>query len=219
MNESTTVQVLLWAVLPYVTIAVFVVGMIWRYRYDKFGWTTRSSQLYERTLIRVASPLFHIGILAVVAGQIIAGVCTLTGIVLLIYRRRTVGPVFSATTGNDKFMYVFLAAAICLGLITTFYGSGIFGPAYNYRDTVAVWFRSIFFLNPQIHDMAIAPPSYQVHAIAGMLLFIIWPFTRLVHAFSAPIGYVFRPYVVYRDRGTHDPGSRPDRRGWEKIGQ
>lgn len=247
MSESLTMsQILLWAVLPYVTIAVFVVGTLWRYRYDKFGWTTRSSQLYERKLMRVASPLFHIGILAVVVGHviglvipeqwttwlpeaayhamavvlgIIAGACTLTGIVLLIYRRRTTGPVFSATTRNDKFMYVFLVAAICLGLITTFYGSGIFGATYNYRDTVAVWFRSIFYLQPQIEDMAEAPLSYQVHAVAGMMLFIIWPFTRLVHAFSAPIGYVFRPYVVYRDRGEHDRGSRPQRRGWERIGQ
>ncbi len=110
MTESTTTQILLWAVLPYVTIAVFVVGMIWRYRYDKFGWTTRSSQLYERKLIRIASPLFHIGILAVVMGHVVgllipeswtnalgvsegmyhvmavslgavAGVCTLVGIV------------------------------------------------------------------------------------------------------------------------------------------
>ena len=50
------------------TITTFVVGTIWRYRYDKFGWTTRSSQLYERKLIRIASPLFHIGILAVADG-------------------------------------------------------------------------------------------------------------------------------------------------------
>ena len=48
--SMTTTQILLWDVLPYVTIAVFVVGMIWRFRYDKFGWTTRSSQLYERSL-------------------------------------------------------------------------------------------------------------------------------------------------------------------------
>jgi nitrate reductase gamma subunit len=66
--------------------------------------------------------------------------------------------------------------------------------------------------------MADAPPSFQAHAIAGMLVFMIWPFTRLVHAFSAPLGYLFRPYVVYRDRGAHDPGSRATRRGWEKIG-
>ena len=51
--------------------------------------------------------------------------------------------------------------------------------------------------------MADAPLSFRVHAVAGMLVFMIWPFTRLVHAFSAPLGYVFRPYVVYRDRGPH----------------
>jgi nitrate reductase gamma subunit len=248
MTESTTTQILLWAVLPYVTIAVFVVGMLWRYRYDKFGWTTRSSQLYERKLIRIASPLFHIGILAVVIGHVvgllipetwtnalgisesmyhvmaltiggIAGICTLVGIVLLIYRRRTVGPVFSATTANDKFMYIFLVAAILLGLVATMRGSGVFGEAYNYRETVSVWFRSIFLFNPQIQDMAAAPAAFQIHAIAGLLLFLVWPFTRLVHAFSAPVGYVFRPYVVYRDRGPHDPGSRPERRGWEHVGQ
>jgi hypothetical protein len=67
----TTTQILLWDVLPYVTIAVFVVGMFWRFRYDKFGWTTRSSQLYERSLLRIASPLFHLGMLAVVGGHVI----------------------------------------------------------------------------------------------------------------------------------------------------
>jgi nitrate reductase gamma subunit len=66
--------------------------------------------------------------------------------------------------------------------------------------------------------MAEAPPSFRVHAIAGMLVFIIWPFTRLVHAFAAALGYLSRPYVVYRDRGPHDPGSHAPRRGWEKIG-
>ena len=54
--------------------------------------------------------------------------------------------------------------------------------------------------------------------VAGLLLIAIWPFTRLVHAFSAPLAYVTRPYVVYRDRGPHDGGNRPARRGWEKVG-
>ncbi len=245
----TTVDLLLWVVLPYVTIAVFVVGLIWRYRYDKFGWTTRSSQLYERKLIRIASPLFHFGILAVAVGHVVglcipeqwtsslgvsehlyhifavalgavAGVCTLVGIALLIYRRRTVGPVFAATTKNDKFMYLFLVAAIVLGVITTMYGAGLLGDSggHNYRLDVSPWFRSIFLLNPQPALMAGAPLSFQVHAVAGMLVFIIWPFTRLVHAFSAPVGYLFRPYVVYRSRGEHDAGNRIARRGWEKVG-
>src|SRR5512139_2554067 len=111
----TATQILLWDVLPYVTIAVFVVGTIWRYRYDKFGWTTRSSQLYERRLLRIGSPLFHFGILVVLLGHIgglvipdswtgavgitehtyhvtavvlgtVAGVCTLGGLAILVFR-------------------------------------------------------------------------------------------------------------------------------------
>lgn len=250
MTESlTAAQVLLWAVLPYVTIAVFVVGTIWRYRYDKFGWTTRSSQLYDRKLLRIASPLFHIGILAVLMGHVVgllipeqwtdaagiseslyhgmavalgavAGAATLIGIALLVYRRRTVGPVFSATTRNDKVMYIFLVAAICLGVVATLSGAGVLGEGHNYREDVSVWFRSIFLLNPQPELMVAAPMAFKVHAVAGMLLFIVWPFTRLVHAFSAPVGYLFRPYVVYRDRGdsTSQPGNRATRPGWEKVG-
>ena len=54
---------ILWGVLPYLMLALLVGGTIWRYRYDKFGWTTRSSQLYESRLLRIGSPLFHFGIL------------------------------------------------------------------------------------------------------------------------------------------------------------
>jgi nitrate reductase gamma subunit len=242
----TTTQILLWDVLPYVTIATFVVGMVWRFRYDKFGWTTRSSQLYERSLLRIASPLFHLGMLAVVIGHVVgllipeawthavgisedfyhlnaivlgavAGIATLVGVVLLVYRRRTTGPVFAATTRNDKTMYVFLVAAICLGLITTMKGAGVIGESYNYRETVSVWFRSIFLLQPQGELMAETPLAFRVHALSGMALFIIWPFTRLVHAFSAPIGYLFRPYVVYRTRDAGGVGNRAPRPGWDRT--
>lgn len=247
MTDLSTLDVLLWVVLPYVTIAVFVVGLIWRYRYDKFGWTTRSSQLYERRLIRIASPLFHFGILAVLVGHVVgllipqawtdaigisegtyhffavvlgafAGAATLIGIALLIYRRRTVGPVFAATTRNDKTMYIFLVAAICLGIVTTMVGAGVLGEGHNYREDVSVWFRSILLLQPEPGFMAAAPTAFQVHAVAGMLVFVVWPFTRLVHAFSAPWSYLTRPYVVYRERDPEQSGSRPARRGWEKVG-
>ena len=62
---------LFWDIVPYVTIAILVVGTWWRYRYDKFGWTTRSSQLYESRLLRIGSPLFHFGILVVIIGHVI----------------------------------------------------------------------------------------------------------------------------------------------------
>ena len=58
-------------IVPYLCLATFVVGHFWRYRYDKFGWTTRSSQLYEDRLLRLGSPLFHFGMLGVVGGHVI----------------------------------------------------------------------------------------------------------------------------------------------------
>ncbi|MGV0656088.1 respiratory nitrate reductase subunit gamma [Mycolicibacterium thermoresistibile] len=236
---------LFWNVVPYVTLAVVAVGIWWRYRYDKFGWTTRSSQLYESRLLRIGSPMFHFGILVVIVGHIIglvipkswtsaiglsqhayhiqalvlggiAGVCTLTGIVLLVYRRRTTGPVFLATTVNDKVMYLVLVMAIVAGLACTLIGATPVGAEHNYRDTVSPWFRSIWVLQPRGDLMVQAPAWFQIHVTIALVLFCLWPFTRLVHVFSAPIGYLFRPYIVYRSReATRElVGSHAPRRGW-----
>ena len=225
-------DVLLWGVLPYVMLALLVGGTIWRYRYDKFGWTTRSSELHESRLLRIGSPLFHFGLLVVIVGHVIgliipkswtdavglsqeayhvqalllgaiAGFATLVGVGILVYRRRTTGPVFMATTRNDKLMYVVLVAAIVVGLATTVLGAAG-GEEHNYRLTVSPWFRSLFGL------------AFQLHTLIGMVLFAIWPFTRLVHAFTAPVHYLFRPYIVYRSR-RGGAAARPDRRGWERI--
>ena len=243
-STTSAVNVLLWVVVPYVAIAVFVVGHYWRYRYDKFGWTTRSSQLYERRLLRLGSPLFHYGILLVALGHIggilipesftrtigisetayhtvavglgaISGFCTLAGAAILIYRRRTVGPVFSATTRNDKIMYVLLVGTIVLGLGTTVLGN-LTGHPHDYRLTVAPYFRSIFYLHPDTALILRAPIGFRLHVLAAWLLIAFWPFSRLVHVFSAPVGYLARPYIIYRSR---DPqlGSRAPRRGWERV--
>lgn len=243
MNLSAF-DILLWAVVPYVAIAVFVVGHIWRYRYDKFGWTTRSSQLYENRLLRLGSPLFHFGILIVVIGHVvgllipkswtravgigesayhvmavtlgvIAGFCTLAGAAILVYRRRTVGPVFSATTRNDKVMYVLLVGTIVLGLGTTVLGNLTANP-HDYRETVAPWFRSIFYFQPRPELMLQATLGFQLHVLAAWALFAFWPFSRLVHVFSMPLGYLTRPYIVYRSRDRR-LGSRAPRRGWERV--
>ena len=238
MNE------LLFVVFPYVCLTVFVVGHVWRYRYDKFGWTTRSSQLYENRLLRIGSPLFHFGIIGVffghvlglgipkpwteavgisegvyhvvaVTGGTLAGAATVIGMAILIYRRRTTGPVFSATTRMDKVMYAFLAAVIVLGLWNTVV-SNILGH-YDYREGVSIWFRGIFRfqLHPQL--MAAAPVGFQLHGLIAMSLFALWPFTRLVHVFSAPLGYLTRPYIVYRSREDQQLGSHRPRRGWDRI--
>ncbi|MFV0429518.1 MAG: respiratory nitrate reductase subunit gamma, partial [Arachnia sp.] len=232
----------LWVVFPYVSIAVFVVGLLWRFRYDKFGWTTRSSQLYENRLLRIGSPLFHFGMLfalvghlmglvipkswtdaigidqhtyhlIAVVGGILAGIMIVVGFAILVFRRRTTSTVFAATTVNDKVMYVVLGATIVFGMWNTI--STLVSEEYNYREGVSPWFRSIFTFQPDAALIAEAPFQFQAHALVAFLLLLIWPFTRLVHAFSAPISYLVRPYIVYRSAGpTRRRGTRAPQGTW-----
>lgn len=242
--ELPVASLLLWTALPYACLAILVSGLIWRYRYDRFGWTTRSTQIYESRIMRIASPLFHYGIIAVLFGHMLgllvpiewtqaigldehtyhnltlpmslfAGFATTVGLVLLVFRRRSTALVFQRTTKNDKIMYVFLGSAILLGVAASWFASGLFGEGHNYREDVSVWFRSIILFQPQPEHMAQAPLIFQAHVVAGFLLFAVWPFTRLVHALSAPVQYVARPYIVYRTRDRHTTGARAPRRGWE----
>jgi nitrate reductase gamma subunit len=237
--------VFFFLILAYLSIAVFIGGHVWRYHYDKFGWTTRSSQLYEGRLLRLGSPLFHFGILLVAVGHIVgllvprgatagigmsdhiyhlmaaslgtlAGVMAIAGAAILIYRRRTTGPVFSATTRNDKAMYVLLMATIFSGMANTVIGDMASDP-HNYRETVAPYFRSIFYFQPHLDLIDKAPVAFQIHVVLAWLLFAFWPFTRLVHVFSAPLGYLTRPYIVYRSHKPSPSGQRPVRRGWEPV--
>jgi nitrate reductase gamma subunit len=134
---------------------------------------------------------------------------------ILIYRRRTVGPVFSATTRMDKLMYLVLATVIVLGLWNTVI-TNVAGH-YDYRQGVSIWFRGIFRFALYPDLMAQAPLGFQIHGFLAMLLFALWPFTRLVHVFSAPIGYLWRPYIVYRSRPSR-LGTRATPRGWERVG-
>jgi nitrate reductase gamma subunit len=241
-------HILLWGVLPYLVALTLIGGLIWRYRYDQFGWTTRSSQLYESKLLRIASPLFHYGLFVVLMGHLlgllipkswtdlvvsqetyhmvalgagtVAGIATLVGIGLLIYRRRTTGPVFLATTRNDKLMYVVLTAAIVLGMIATLTGGHYpSGEEHNYRETVSIWFRSLLVFSPDVEAMAESTWQFQVHVLIGLSLIALVPFSRLVHAFTVPLHYLFRPYVVYRSRDAVAPTpSRGRVRGWDPVG-
>lgn len=234
---------LLWLTVPYVAFTSFVVGHIWRYRHDQFGWTTRSSQLHESRLLRLGSPLFHFGLLAVLFGHVLgilipaswtaalgvsefgyhlmsvsfgtlSGLATVAGLAILLYRRATVVAVRKATTTIDKIMYLLLSAAIVTGMLNTV-GSNLIGGGYNYRETVSPWFRSLFALTPQPELMVGVPLSFQIHALIVLVLLAGWPYTRLVHVFSAPLGYLTRPYIVYRSRDQH-PSARRYARAWNQ---
>ena len=243
----SSTNILLWSVMPYIAISSFVIGLIWRFKYDKFNWTTRSSQIYEGKLLSIAGPLFHLGLFAVIGGHVVgllvpqtftdslglsheayhlgavtmggaAGIATLLGITLLIYRRRTTAMVFAQTTKNDKTMYIFLVSTLLAGSAATLSSAGVIGEEHNYRETVGPWARSILTLRPNGELMMASPIAFRVHAVVAMSLFIIWPFTRLVHSLSAPVGYLFRPSIVYRTRdGRSVAGNRKARPGWERI--
>lgn len=240
--KKSTFDLLLWVVFPYMVMVLFIGGHIWRWRFDQFGWTTRSSQMYESRMLRIASPMFHFGMLAVFVGHVIglgipmewtdaigisdhiyhwgalilgigAAIATISGMALLLYRRRTNTRVFGATTLMDKSMYLLLSAVLMLGMLATIvHGTGIDGNVYNYREGVSIWFRQVWSFHPSPAAMTSAPLLYQLHALAALCLFAIWPFTRLVHVFSVPLGYLTRPYIVYRSRV---PAKA--RRGWERF--
>ncbi len=236
----------LWDIFPYICLSSFVLGHVWRYKYDKFGWTSRSSQWYESRLIRWASPLFHFGILGALAGHVIgllipkswidfigvpeevyhkvavtagtlAGFAVVIGMAGLIYRRRLTPAVFKVTTRMDKAMYALLGSVVFFGMYNTV-GVQLLGAGFEYRSTVSIWFRSIFAFAPEGTLMLDVPISFKIHALLAFSLLALWPFTRLVHVLSAPIGYIFRPYIVYRSRGENSGGgNRPIKRGWEKV--
>ncbi|MGO2048307.1 respiratory nitrate reductase subunit gamma [Brachybacterium alimentarium] len=241
MNDVTTLQLLLWVVYPYMVLAVFVLGHVWRFKADRFGWTSRSSQIYESRLLSIGSPMFHYGIIGIFVGHVVglgipkswtrffgisdhmyhlmavtiglaAAAACVGGLLILIYRRRTNTRVFGATTAGDKLMYLLLALAIAFGVLATLVHT-TFG-AYDYREGVSIWFRNFWTLRPDPTLMSQAPIFFQLHVLSALTLFATWPFTRLVHVFAAPVGYLTRPYIVYRSK---DPRKEAERRGWEKV--
>jgi nitrate reductase gamma subunit len=222
-------DILLWVVIPYVAAAVFVVGHVWRYRTGQFAWTSRSTQLLDRSVLGWASPAFHYGALAAVAGHVIglcippsvtssigisenayrwvagvaggvAGLVTLIGFIGLVYRRATSARVRRTTTRMDMFTYLLLTVLIVLGCWMTFSHTLFTSDPYNYRDTIGAWWRSLFYFKPNVSAATAAPIVYQLHAIIAWAFWASFPFSRLVHAWSIPLQYIGRPYILYRRR-------------------
>lgn len=217
---------LLWTVLPYAAITLFVAGHIWRYRHDQLGWTSRSSQLLESRLLRWGNPLFHYGALLAIGGHVIgllipeqvtsaidisestyrliaisagtlAWVMVVLGLFILTYRRIANPRVRAATTAVDVAVFVLFFIVIGLGVWETT-GINTLGTPYNYRLSVSIWFRGLFYFHPQPQLMDGAPIIFQLHVIFAFLIFALWPFSRLVHAWSIPLTYLGRAQIVYR---------------------
>lgn len=221
--------VLLWIIFPYVAMAVFVVGHWWRYRRDQFAWTSRSTQLLDRRVLGWASPAFHYGALAAVAGHLIGecipestteaigihetfyrwfagiaggitAVVTVVGLAGLLYRRARSERVRRTTTRLDMLTYALLTVLIVTGSWMTLGHTLFTDNPENYRETIGPWWQSLFYLDPNVDAATGAALLYQLHAIIAWAFWACYPFTRLVHAWSIPLQYIGRPYILYRRR-------------------
>jgi nitrate reductase gamma subunit len=217
----------LWGIFPYVVFTIFIGGHIYRFKYDQFSWTTKSSEFFEKKELRFGSTLFHWGILLVLVGHVMgilipklfydrigisehayhtmaigigipAGVVAVIGLLILVYRRLTVKRI-RLTSSKSDFLVLFLLAIVMLtGLASTLINVDSNG--FDYRTTISPWFRSVLLFQADPSFMVDVPIWFKIHIVAAFLIFIVWPFTRLVHVFSMPFRYLFRSFVVYRRR-------------------
>ncbi|KAA6451979.1 respiratory nitrate reductase subunit gamma [Bacillus swezeyi] len=218
---------ILWVILPYIVITIFIGGHIYRYHHDQFGWTAKSSELLEKKKLALGSSLFHWGIFFVIGGHVMgilipesfyqaigvsehvyhkvaigfglpAGIASLTGLIILAYRRVADKRIRKTSSVSDLVTLAALLFMMITGLAATFLN--IDSKGFDYRTTIGPWFRNIFLFKPDASLMASVPLWFKIHIVMGYVIFIAWPFTRLVHVFSMPLKYLTRSYVIYRKR-------------------
>jgi nitrate reductase gamma subunit len=223
-------ETFLYGAYPYIALTVFFLGSWLRFDREQYTWKSDSSQLLEGKKLRLGSNLFHIGILAVFgghfvglltphsvfhalgvsdmahqwiaisAGAIFGGLC-LVGAVIL-WKRRMFNPRVSATSrGTDKFILSWILITLLLGLSTIPVSMG-----HASHDNpgvmiaLAEWAQSIVFLRPDPSLLADVDTVFKIHLFFGMTVFLLFPFTRLVHVWSAPFSYAWRPYQIVRSK-------------------
>jgi nitrate reductase gamma subunit len=222
-------ELVLYAVLPYAAIATFLVGHWWRYRRDQYRWGARSTQLLESRWLMYGSTLFHFGALAAIGGHVLgilipiswtrevglsddayhvisavggiaAGAAVILGFIVLALRRARFPRVRATTTHMDLAVFGLLALVIVTGMLCTLTSN--LGEEIHYRETVAPYFRSLFALDPRPELMTGGEVTliFQLHVIGAWLLYALWPFSRLVHAWSIPVDWLRRSPIPYRGR-------------------
>ncbi len=228
-----TVAQLLFGVFPYVAIILAVVGTIWRYRSDKFSYSSLSSQFLETKQLFWGSVPWHYGILTVLTGHLvaflvprsilgwngvpirlyilegmalIAGILALVGLVLLIIRRLNSPRLWHITSVMDSILLLALLVQVVAGVWTAIFyrwGSSWFAAF----ATPYLW--SILIFKPDIALVSNMPWVVQTHIVGGFVLLALLPFTRLVHLLSFPYAYLWRPpQVVIWYRRSRLGGSR-----------
>ena len=220
----------LFQIFPYLAIASFIGGSILSFDRDPYSWRSKSSQLLRRKQLIWGSVLFHVGILVILAGHVvglltpiavfdaigishgakqilamtaggIAGVFCLIGLLMLLHRRLFDPRIRATSSFADITVLVLLLAQLLLGLYTI-------TESMKHLDGHEMvkfmeWAQHIATFRGGAHEFVTDVAFvFKAHLTLGMFILLIFPFTRLVHAFSAPVGFVFRPYQIVRKRET-----------------
>lgn len=230
----SSLHAFLFEVYPYVCLSVFLVGSLIRFDQNQYSWKSDSSQLLRQGSLRWGSNLFHGGILFLFFGHLVglftphavygvfmsastkqalavyaggvAGVACFIGLSLLIHRRVFDARIRHTSHPTDIAVLLVLWVQLVLGLITLPY-------SMQHTDgstmlVLADWAQRIMTLRPVESAALMALPwPYQVHVVLGMTIFLLFPFSRLVHIWSgfAAVGYLLRPYQVVRSRRLNVP--------------
>lgn len=213
---------------PYIALSVFLAGSWIRFDRDAYTWRTGSSQLLSDRWLFWGSNLFHIGVLAILGGHLVGlltphalyepfitsaqkqllamavggffGVLAFIGLTMLIARRLTNPRIRPNTAGRDWLVLWLLYAQLILGLISVVVSTGHMDGEQMVK--LASWAQHIVtFRWGAAEFVADAHWVFKAHITLGMTLFLVFPFTRLVHIWSVPLGYLRRPYQVVRRRG------------------
>jgi nitrate reductase gamma subunit len=221
---------LVFGIYPYIALTIFLLGSLIRFEREQYTWKSESSQLLHRGQLRVGNILFHVGILglffghlfglltplwvwdrlgvthsfkqlvALIAGGTMGTIC-LAGLSILLYRRLTNARIAAVTRKRDWLLLGWILGVLLLGLLT------ITESAQHSDGEVMVrlmmWAQHLLtFQGDAASFMLDAPWLFKLHMMMGMTLFVIFPFTRLVHVWSgfASVTYLLRPWQLVRKR-------------------
>jgi nitrate reductase gamma subunit len=224
-----SIEKFLFEIYPYVCFTVFIVGSLIRFDREQYSWRSGSSQMLRGRSLRWGSNLFHIGILAIFAGHLVGlltphglytslglgvelkqmiaivaggvfGVVCWIGLTILMHRRLTDSRIRATSSTMDIVVLALLWIQLTLGLVTIPYS--LQHPDGSVMLVLSEWVQHVVTFRGGDAELltGVAWP-YRLHLVLGMTIFLVFPFSRLVHIWSAPVGYVFRSYQVVRRRG------------------
>lgn len=217
----------LFGVYPYIAISVFLVGSLVRFDTDQYGWRSKSSQLLRKKQLIFGSLLFHVGILGILLGHfvglltpvalfeflgishafkqmmaiVVGGICgsaCFVGLAMLLHRRLFDARIRRTSSLSDIAVLLILFAQLSLGMLTIPLSLGHLDGSM--MVTFMNYVQGIVTLRPQPDLIAGVPLIFKLHMFLGFTIFLIFPFTRLVHVWSAPLGYLFRNYQIVRTK-------------------